>query len=129
MNYVVIDGQCGWGEKGTIVELDDSAIIATLVRSGVVELADEVDLHTETVTEDSAETVELEIPTPIAIIEAMKFEVKKELDIYAEEEHGIKLDRRKSLEKMQNDFCDKYQAKMQKIEIQNKSLTGAPENK
>lgn len=128
MNYIVIDGQCGWGEEGKILNLTDGATISALVRSGVIKLADEVELH-ETVTEDSADTVEFEVATPIAIQEAMAFEDKALLDEYAEKEHGIKLDRRKSLPKMKDSFCDKYQAKMQKIEIENKSLTGAPENK
>lgn len=129
MKYVVIDGDCGWGDVGTIHELTDGAIISALVRSGVIELADEAELH-DTETVDSADTVvDFIVETPIAIVEAMAFTEKKDLDKYAEDEHGIKLDRRKSLEKMKNSFCDAYQAKMQKIEIQNKSLTGAPENK
>mgnify|MGYP001818955400 CR=1 FL=1 len=117
MKYVVIDGHCGWGEEGTVVEVDNQQTANALLRSGVVKEA----AQTETV--DSAETVTFDISTPIAIQEAEAFEDKKLLYEYADEEHDIILDRRKSLAKMKNEFADKYQAKMQKIEAENKSLS------
>ena len=62
--------------------------------------------------------VEFEIDnSPMTVIEKIKD--KKELDEYAEE-LGIKLDRRKGLEKMRKQFKEEYENKMMG-EIENKS--------
>jgi hypothetical protein len=130
MKYTVINGSAGWGDAGTTVEITNPRIIDALFRSKVIaDFTVESD-EKESATVDSAETViNFEVATPIAIQEAMNFSAKKDLDEYAEDEHGIKLDRRKGIDKMKADFCDMYHAKMQKIEIQNKAMLGAPENK
>jgi hypothetical protein len=114
-------------KKGDVVDLLDGAHTQTLIRNGII-----ADFSAETTTVDTAETVVIEAPTqdtPIAIIEANSFDDKGKLKEYAEDEHGIQLKKNMTLDNMKIDFADQFVAKMEKIDQENKSLEGAPENK
>lgn len=80
-------------------------------------------------SESVAKPVEQASKTLNAIEEATAIKGKLILDKWAEDEHGIKLNRRYTLANMKKQFAELYEKKMSDIQVSNKAIFSGVENK